>query len=155
MNTSHLKPQGLKMKPTSKHRKKTKITTNFHPNQFRTIKEECSERANQQPAVNPRINPIKTTWMKRWSRRTKTVVLSWHYSALSLGDKLVSATVWQLSLCVMPTSENLSATMYRTLQDLSSAAWRSVGITRVSRSSCGSRVAMLTQASTASSRTES
>ena len=53
------------------------------------------------------------------------------------------------------TSENLSATMYRTLQDLSSAAWRSVGITRVSRSSWGSRVAMLTQASTASSRTES
>ncbi len=53
------------------------------------------------------------------------------------------------------TSQNLSATMYRTRQDLSLAALLSVGMTRVSTSGLVRRLAMAAQASTANRRTES
>ena len=53
------------------------------------------------------------------------------------------------------TSVNLSATMYRTLQDLSLAASLSVGITSCSVSSEGRMAAIAAHASTARRRTES
>jgi hypothetical protein len=53
------------------------------------------------------------------------------------------------------TSVNLSATIYRTLQELSEVHKRKVGITKSFTSSCVSNEAILTQASIAKRRTES